>query len=459
MAFFLFILVNATLFLRPGEIVPELLGLPIYECLIVACLIGALPEVMHYLSSARDSQPITFCVLGILGAVVFSQLASLKIEAAGRAGVIFVKVFIYYFLLVSVINTPRRLRIFVFWLACFIVIVAVVTVLHYHDIIQLRTLQVLADTDTDPVFGQQITVRRLMGSGIFHDPNEFCLVLAAAMPLALYQLSNRRLGPIRWLWLAPLGLFLYGVSLTHSRGGFLAMLAGLGTLALARLGLRRALVAAALALPVVFALYAGRQTDLSTSSGTGQSRIQIWSEWLADFRTAPVFGIGMAAAREEKTFAAPEDYKYVAHNSYLHTFTELGFLGGMFFLGAACLALYGMWRINRSQSAGDGSDSDPSLARRAPTNWIIDPEQRRLAPYLMAMVACYFVGMLSLSLAYVTSTYVFIGLGAAYMRVTAVYPPLPPLRFDFPLARRLALVSIAFLACMYVFIRVFVRWA
>jgi hypothetical protein len=440
MSFILFILVNATLFLRPGEVVPELLGISIYEYLIIACLIFALPEVMHYLFTARDSQPVTFCVVGLLVTIVLSHLATLKMEEAGRAGIIFLKVVVYYLLLVSVVNTPARLRQFLFWIACFVVVMAVVTVLQYHEVIQLPTLRILSDIDTDPLTGQQISLRRLQGSGIFNDPNEFCLMLGAAMPLALYQLTNRRASFLRFLWVAPLGLFFYGVSLTHSRGGFLAMLAGLGTLALVRLGWRRFLLIAPLGLPVLFVFFAGRQTDLSPTSGTGQSRVQIWSDWFADFKQAPVFGVGMVVPDEAKDIPAATEAKYVAHNSYLHAFTELGFFGGMFFLGLACLMFYGVWRLATCN------------------NLFLDPEQRRLAPYLLGVVACYFVGMLSLSLSYVTSTYVIFGIAAAYMRVTVVYPPLPSLRFDFPMARRLAFASVLFLAGLVVFIRIFVRW-
>ena len=45
MAFFLFILVNAALFIRPAEIVQSWQGLEIYFYLILACAVAALPDV------------------------------------------------------------------------------------------------------------------------------------------------------------------------------------------------------------------------------------------------------------------------------------------------------------------------------------------------------------------------------------------------------------------------------
>src|SRR2546426_772432 len=143
MGFFLFILVNATLFLRPGEIVPELLGLPIYEILIILCFVCSISDVLNYLlSDSIDSKPITFCVFGLLAAIVISKLAAhntgdswtadflllhlgFRLEETWDMAFHFFKVLVYYLLLVSILNTPRRLRIFLVWLVCFTVVLTV----------------------------------------------------------------------------------------------------------------------------------------------------------------------------------------------------------------------------------------------------------------------------------------------------------------------------------------------
>ena len=51
MAFWVFVLVNATLFIRPSEVVPALDKLPIYNVLIVICL-GSL--IRKILDAARS---------------------------------------------------------------------------------------------------------------------------------------------------------------------------------------------------------------------------------------------------------------------------------------------------------------------------------------------------------------------------------------------------------------------
>jgi hypothetical protein len=75
MAFLLFILVNATLFIRPGEVVPDLEGWPIYQWVILSCLVVAYPRVFdQFTRDALVSRPITVCVVGMWVAVVLSNL-------------------------------------------------------------------------------------------------------------------------------------------------------------------------------------------------------------------------------------------------------------------------------------------------------------------------------------------------------------------------------------------------
>src|SRR5262249_52301436 len=130
----------------------------------------------------------------------------------------------------------------------------------------------------------------------------------------------------------------------------------------------------------------------------------------------------------------------VAHNSFVHSYTELGFFGGTFFVAAFYLAIAALHRLKRR-----------SLR-------ISNPEIRRLRPYLFALVASYAVGMLSLSRGYVVPTYLTLGLAAAYLRLANVRPTLPLLRVSPWLVRRLLLVSAASVVGIYCYIRVFARY-
>ncbi len=453
MSFFLFVLVNATLFIRPAELVPEVKDWPIYEYLIISCLVLSIPEVLKHFSGASiDRQPITICVFGIFAAVILSQLAQLNLVEAARVAFQFFKVMVYYVLLVSVVNTPARLRRFLFWLVCFCTLLTVVTVAQYYGYVKLPTLKPLSDVKLDPLTAKQVTFLRLQGSGIFGDPNEFCVMLALAIPLCLYQMSSKKspgqsgASVARFLWTIPLLLFGYAIALTHSRGGFLAFLTGLGAITLVRFGTRRALSLALLGLPLLLLVYAGRQTEMSPTEGTGQTRVQIWSDWLMKFRGHPIFGEGRELPPDSEDgdssgeSYSPEGPKKAAHNSHLHAFGELGFVGGMFFVGAFYFAVAGMYRLRPSQTT------------------ILDLQMAQMYPYVFGTVTACAVGLLSLSLCYRVPTYLILGLATVFQRMTPHYPETAEVRFELQNLGKIAVCSVMLLAVLYVFVRLFVRW-
>src|SRR5215471_5568475 len=64
LGFFLFLLVNVALFVRPADVVPSLIGIEIYQYLILACFAVSFPVVLVSLSPQRlEQRPIDVCVL------------------------------------------------------------------------------------------------------------------------------------------------------------------------------------------------------------------------------------------------------------------------------------------------------------------------------------------------------------------------------------------------------------
>jgi O-antigen ligase len=439
MAFFLFILVNATLFIRPGEIVPALLGWEIYFYVILACLIAAAPDVLRYLAGqSLDTQPITLCVFGLLIAVLVPSLLAGDMGEAWRTGFHFAKVIVYYLLFVSLVTTPTRLRILLISILAFCGAVTALAVLRYHDVIQLNTIESLADSVSGD-YGATIDIKRLQGTGIFQDPNELCVLLSAMLPLCLYFLLAAKNIFVKVACAAVVPLFGYAVFLTQSRGGFIAFLGGLAILSWIRLGWRRTAILGAVALPVLLFLFAGRQTEISTSTGTAQSRVELWRDWLTTFRENALFGQGMSLAKEDDLVRRRPDEERIheAHNSFLQTFADLGLLGGCLLAGAFFTAGWSLYRWG------------------APNRMILDPELRALQPYLLAGIASYVLGMMTLSIGYIVPTYMMLALSVAYTQMAGrvcLAPP-TPLRFDLPHLGRMAAAGVGMLACIYVFVR------
>jgi hypothetical protein len=455
MPFFFFLLVNAALFIRPAELVPALVGWKIYEPLILLCAVTAVTEVLGFLTGGSSgTKPITLCIFGLLLVIILSFMSRFEMDKAVEKGIEFTKVLVYYLLLVSIVNTPERLRRFLFWITLFCAAMTLLAVLRYHDVIEIKRPEpppsfdprdagrkkdtdeaFVKETVWDPVMRQEVEVKRLRGTGIFQDPNDICLALAIAIPLTLFWLTDPRLGAARVLWIGPLLLFCWALYHTHSRGGLMGCMAGMLALFNARYGWRKTLALTVPVLPVLLVIFAGRMTniDLDSSKSTGQSRIQLWSAALDEFRAAPLLGIGMGELGT--------DMSHVAHNSFIQCFMDLGIVGGTLFLGAFYCAVAALRRV------GSGRVQ------------VVNLEMWRLRPYLLAVVVGASVCMLSLTLSYLVPTYMILGLVTAYVAVAVRRSPQPVLVCDLALIRRLVTVSVIFLAVAYVFVRVMVRWA
>jgi O-antigen ligase len=488
--YFFFLLVTATLFIRPGEIVPDFRGWPIYECLILACLAVSLPGVLKQLSARSLSEnPITACVVGLLAAVVLSHLVHFRTWEARELGKEFLKIVIYYLLLVAAVDSEARLKGFLRWLLALVALAAVLALLSAHHVIQLPGVEFLAQRDVDKATGQEITIPRLMSTGIFADPNDLAMILVAGVVIALWSAADPAAGILRFLGLPLVGLFGYAIYATQSRGGLLALMGALLALCHARWGWKRAALIAAVALPLLLVVFKGRITnfDAGMGEGTGRSRVELWSEGLQAFKQQPLFGIGAGNYAEEAG--------QVAHNSFVHAFTELGFFGGALFLGTFVAALVMLYRLRQLPSpSGRGAGGEGVLSplahsgrgtrERVPGGEgppaghqvlpspsgrgaggegvgageaLLPPGLRRLLPYLTAMLAGFAVSMFSLSRNYVATPYLALGLATAYVQIAGGQTQPLPLRFDSRFLKRLAVAGVAFLAFIYVFIRVSAR--
>lgn len=465
MRFALFLLANALLFIRPSEFVAELYAVELYRYAILACLAAAFPVVVQQLGARHSGvPPVAGCVLMLLPAVIASNLLGGNAEMLQDNATEFVKILVYFLLMLALVNSVARLRQFLVWLGLFSAVLAAIAVLRYHADIgnpapapqaqasssgprqSKQNGTFVVDMVRDPQTGQKVPVRRMCGTGIFNDPNDLALALVCAIPLCLAMFTDPTRRGARPFWAGLMLLFAYALMQTHSRGGFLALMAGMGTLLHLRYGGKKTILAALLVFPLLLVFFAGRMTDISTGSGTSQSRIQLWSDGLTYFQGAPLFGIGMENYRAYS--------RHVAHNSYLHCYTELGLFGGSLFVGAFYFALRGV-HLLRPPPANEVmalplADDVPDDADAA--------EVRRLHPFVMAMLVSYAVGIAFLSRGYVVPTYMMLGLATVYLRLAAPAAGPQAQLFSRMALPKLAGVSVAFLIASYTFVRLFVQW-
>lgn len=451
MGFFLFLLVNAVLFIRPSEIVIELATVRIYEALIIGCFaFSFLNVVEQFTLKALETRPITLGVLAMLVLSGLSHVIQSDMPMALESFVKFFKVVVYYLLLVGVVNTPSRLRWFLLWLGLCVTVLTAIAVLRYHEIITITppptiqrkslsnkdlygrvddgTAASVKDEYLDPRTGDMVTIERLRGTGIFNDPNDLSLALTFGIFLCLYGLSETSLGMWRWASLAPLGLFVYALRSTSSRGGLLAFLCGLVVLFACRFGWRKTMFLGAMMLPLVAVAFGGRMTSISAQEGTAQTRLESWRDGLVLLKESPVFGVGMDKFASHMTLEA--------HNSFLHAFSELGLTGGIIFLGMFFFAFWALLQIRQT--------------------YILEAGMRTLLPFLMAIIVAFSAGIFLLSRCYEVPTYTMLGLVTAYLRVVPTYP-VREFRIDGPLVFRSLGISFVFLACIYLMVNALVQ--
>ena len=425
--FFFFLLVNAVLFIRPGELWVGLEGWPIYNVLIVCAIITSFGVLVRQLSwGDLKANPGTLCVVGMLGAVMLSFLAQRNFWMTRVAFEDFYKIVLYYLLLVGLVNTPKRLGRFIGFVGACVVVIAGLCVLQYHGRIELPGISFIERVNgTDPVTGEASIVMQLCGPGIFSDPNDLSLILVATMLILAHFILESKNTLLRLACVLTLPLVGYAFALTNSRGGFLALLGGGLTLIVSRFGWKKSIPVAVLVLPAMLFLFAGRQTDINMNGDdTASGRMQLWKEGFMLMKSSPIFGIGYLNLQEE--------IQHVAHNSFVQSFVETGLVGGTIFTSAVYLPIM---VLRRRSAVTAGVGVDPDL-----TGW---------RPCLLAMLTAYAVGMSSLTRCYTISTYVIIGLGGAYARLLWMQRPAATPVLDKQLVKRLVKVSMGVLVVFY----------
>jgi hypothetical protein len=431
MDFFLFILLNAALFVRAPELFPGI-DFPIYIYIMLACLAASGTRILSQIPPLSRT-PIGACVLGLPVAGALSHITHVYFAGLnGTLNLVF-RLLCYYLVLVAVVNRYARLRSFLGWLVALTLAVTTLSVLHYNGVIYLEALKSSQQNDIDPETGETYVIPRMCSTGMLNDPNDFSIILVLAILICLYFVDSTR-GSRRLLWFGPMAFFAYGLKLTYSRGGLLNLGISLVVLSVVRLGWKKTLFVSVLALPLLAVLFGGRQTrfDLGNSESTSQGRVGLWIEAFGLMRGSPLFGIGVGELNAQ--------VGHVAHNSFVQTYVEQGLFGGTLFSGGFYSGMYCVYRLLR--------DAGSSL----------DPELRRIGSYIAVFVFSCCVGMYSLTRSETILPYLYLGMPTAFLQIASVQSSIAPLQFDGRYIRRLCFLSFLWLVYLNLFCRVMVLW-
>ena len=262
-----------------------------------------------------------------------------------------------------------------------------------------------------------------------YDANDIALLQVMAIPLILYLYSTSgRYG--RWISVGMVTLCLYGIILTQSRGGFLALVV-VGGLILWRSSMSRAakLRIAALGL-LVFGVLAGTawkeriltmwdpQTEYDQTAG---GRTDLWKASLVLLAKRP-WGVGIDNFVTAEGLSHGGSGKWSApHNTFFQVGVELGVVGLAIFIHMLARTLRSLRLIKISIKP----PKLPVLVRRLPMRPPRAPAQEldesghlyQLAEALEMTLYGFIVAGFFLSHAYSAMLYIMLALGLVFTRL------------------------------------------
>lgn len=275
------------------------------------------------------------------------------------------------------------------------------------------------------MFATASTGRRVRWRGQLGDPNELSVYIGAVIPLlfAMSGFVNKKAFSL--LALAIVGIGLWCVILTQSRGGQLVITTVFGIYFVARFGLKGLIGAVVLAMPVV--MLGGREgLDADDSSA---ERFELLYEGGALVLRHPLIGIGT------DQFAEHMGNGLTAHNAYLLAVAELGFPG--FFCWSGLL-----WSSVKIPL---------TILRRTPAAM-----DARIRPFAMALLVSFIglsVGIFFLSFTYKQLLFVWFGIAGALYGIVKKEDPSFVVKFGVKDYLGIALFDIVMFGTIYSYTR------
>lgn len=357
MSLFLYHLYLAMVLLRPTDRFPAVAALPVMSATAgLALAVAGLRVLTGRGPTWRSAQ--VYLVVAFLAWAMFSLVAADR--WLGGASVVFRELLpgiTLFFLTVLNLDSTRRVRATAYLLValCLVITVEAVAAFHYGYggkrflMRQGASEETGGEEDSFETVGDGEIVR-VRSLGELNDPNDLAQALVTVLPLAFFAWRRGRwLRNAALVW-GPVTLMLYGVYLTRSRGGLLALIVVVFVALQRRLGHVFSLAASGLGGAALLAFgFVGRRSMGMDASALG--RIDGWSEGLQMLKASPIWGVGYGNFTDL--------HRLVAHNSFVHCFAELGLVGYFIWLGTLVLTLLQGFALARRT----GSEELPGYAR------------------------------------------------------------------------------------------------
>jgi len=327
MSFFLIALYIFCTIIRPQDWALFFLNKPLINWLAIAIVIVLVIKRTGNQSALLMKVPHNVFMLGLFFSVLMSHVSHTYFRGLINSFNDFIVPFLLFFIILNSLDQKWKLWA-VLW-----EIVILSSLLVWQGISQLKmgvgwAWQV-------PTIDLERGEIRINWIGIFNDPNDLALlfVMAAGFLLPLvFRRSNFFLKILSAALITWLG---YGVYLTNSRGGYLALVA---TVFFFFVRLTNKVfwgsVLGGIGAVAVFVLGPSRLGLISSGESSAYGRLELWYWGLQKMFHNPVFGVGYNMFMEDQSLTA--------HNSYVLAAAELGFIGLFMWVGLIYISYKGL---------------------------------------------------------------------------------------------------------------------
>ena len=344
-AFLLLVAFSVLIYAVPAEWIPATMALrPALSLSVLALGLVLLEHAgrrlpLHW-DGTRGPALVAFLAWGAA-----SRLWSIAPEATDLWLVAMAKVALAWFLVVNLATTPRRLAVLCLGLIAGSMVTSVGGILRSFS-------------------GDALSQGfRTLWLGPYGDPNYLAQYLLLVVPLAVAFIARPGMRTsVRLVCLVALLLAVACIVLTYSRGGFLGLVFGGLVWALRERAQRTKAIVLSAALAVGVAIFAPatyweRNDTLEEwqQDPSALGRVHAWHVASAANLDRPLRGVGGGAFREAWPLYAPADVRreaLVAHNIFLDTLGELGWVGFFLFLTFAGSATGAVFRAGADPEIG-----------------------------------------------------------------------------------------------------------
>ena len=297
-SYYLLLVYLAFVLLRFHEYIPVLIGKPIMPALLIMAVIAWLTNKRSFTAPSQHK---------LMPLLLLSMTLSTAIEINGSYAITvfanFYPVVILYFLIVDAMDNNQKFR------GIFKVMVFSAVVMALHGIQQ--SIEGVGWTGMDMIQG------RIRYIGIFADPNDMGLFFLTVMPMLIYLMSRSNF-IFRLFYLCTLGIILYAIFLTQSRGTALGIAALIGLFSIRHFGFIISMVIGLVAL-IFFMGLNSRFAQIDPGEASAKGRVDAWEEGYYMTRDNPIFGVGVGGF-------VTHHYR-TAHNTWVLAMAELGIPG------------------------------------------------------------------------------------------------------------------------------------